>query len=68
MTPEQAVTRRESRIDVLIDRVEAGESLSAVDWRRIDQLNMLDMMSVELGASREILEREEDADAVERAG
>jgi ribosome assembly protein YihI (activator of Der GTPase) len=62
MTPEQAVSRREARIDSLIERVEAGEPLTAVDWRQMDQLNMLDMLSVELGASREILEREAEAD------
>jgi ribosome assembly protein YihI (activator of Der GTPase) len=67
MTPEQAVTRRETRIDALIDRVEAGASMTADDWRRIDQLNTLDLMSVELGASREILEREAESDGVERA-
>lgn len=68
MTPEQAVSRREARIDSLIDRVEAGELLTVADWQRIDQLNTLDVMSVELGASREILEREADADGISRAG
>jgi len=64
MTPEQAVARREGRVDALIDRVESGGQLTKEDWRRLDQLNTLDMMSVELGASREILAREAEADGI----
>ncbi len=64
MTPEQAVLRRESRIDELIDRVESGDMMSAQDWARLDQLNVLDLMSVEQGAARQILELENEADGV----
>jgi len=63
MTPEEAVKRREARIDALIDHVEGGAPMTDGDWLRLGQLNILDMMSVELGASREILEREAAADA-----
>ena len=62
MTPEEIVKRREGRIDALIDRVEGGERLTAEDWRRMDDLNTLDMQSAALGGVRELLEREAEAD------
>lgn len=62
MTPEQALSRREARIDKLIDRVEAGQLLTHSDLRQLDQLNFLDLLSVEQGAARQVLELEEEAD------
>ena len=67
MTPEQVVARREKRIDALIDRVEAGESLTPEDWKRLQDLNALDMMSADAGGAREILESEAKADGITRA-
>jgi len=66
MTPEEAIRRREKRIDDLIDRVEGGGDMTPDDWRRLDQLNQLDMMSVSQGAVRETLDRENEADGVLR--
>ena len=65
MTPEQAIARREQRIDALIEEVEAGRFLTQNDWRKIAQLNILDLMSVEQGAARQILESEREADGVD---
>ena len=62
MTPEEIVKRREGRIDALIDRVEGGDRLTAEDWRRMDDLNTLDLESAALGGARELLERETEAD------
>ena len=62
MTPEEVVKRREGRIDALIDRVEGGERLTAEDWRRMDDLNSLDLMSAATGGARELLDREAEAD------
>lgn len=62
MNPDEVVKRREGRIDALIERVERGEFLTADDWRRLDQLNTLDLMSAAAGGAREILERELEAD------
>ena len=64
MTPEEIVKRREGRIDALIDRVEGGGRLTAEDWKRMDALNTLDMMSAATGGARELLEREAEADGV----
>ena len=64
MTPEEAVERRERRIDALIDRVEDGDLLTAEDWRRLDQLNTLDLMSVEQGAARQVISLEDETDGV----
>jgi ribosome assembly protein YihI (activator of Der GTPase) len=64
MTPEQALERREKRIDALIDRVESGKLLSAEDWAQLGQLNTLDLMSVEQGAARQVLELENEADGM----
>jgi hypothetical protein len=64
MTPLQVLARRENRIDALIDRVESGQQMTDADWQQLDQLNILDLMSVNEGASRQILELENDADGV----
>lgn len=64
MTPIEAITRRESRLDEIIDRVENGGEMTNADWRRMDLLNRLDLMSVEQGATREILESENVADGL----
>jgi hypothetical protein len=62
MTPEEVIKRREARIDALIDRVEGGASLTDEDWRQLDELNTLDLMSGGLGGVRELLDRETEAD------